>query len=151
MYPANEGDSGDDRFYNNIFTAPCNLHVMDNSALPCFAAGNVFTEGTQPSKFDTDPVLAPDFNAGVALIQKAGSWYLTLAEDNVWRNEAKCKLVTTKLLGKTEISGCAYENADGSQLRINTDYFGEKRKGKNLFPGPFEKVATGPQEIKVWP
>jgi alpha-N-arabinofuranosidase len=151
MYAANEGDSGDDRFYNNLFAAPCNLQVMDNSALPCFAAGNVFTRGTQPSKFDAAPVLAADFNPGVTLTQKTDGWYLTLAEDNAWRAEAKGKRVTTKLLGRAKVSGCAYENTDGSRWRSNTDYLGEKRKGKNPSPGPFEKVTAGRQEIKVWP
>ncbi len=151
FWAATNGDSGDHRFYNNLFVAPGSLRSMNNSMLPCFAAGNVFTEGTQPSKFEAAPVLAADFNAGVALIQKSDGWYLTLAEDKGWRREAKCKLVTTKLLGRTKVTGCAYENPDGSPLRVNTDYFGEKRSKKNPFPGPFEKVAAGPREIKVWP
>jgi len=151
LYPDANGDSGDHRFYNNLFVGPCNQDSMDDSMLPCFAAGNVFTKGARPSKFDIAPVLVPNFDAGVTLAQKADGWYLSLAEDNAWRSEAKCKLVTTKLLGRAKVSGCAYENADGSRLRINADYFGEKRKEKNPFPGPFEKAAVGPQEIKVWP
>lgn len=151
MYPANQGDSGDDRFYNNLFVAPCNLGVMDNAALPCFAAGNVFTEGARPSKFDADPVLATNFDPGVTLTQKPDGWYLRLAEDDAWRAEAKCKLVTTRLLGRAKVSGCAYENADGSPLRVNADYFGGKRNGKNPFPGPFEISGGETQTFKVWP
>ena len=149
MYPDANGDSGDHRFYNNLFVSPANLHSMDNSMLPCFAAGNVFTGGAPPSKFDADPVFAPDFDAGVKLTEKADGWYLTLAENEAWRSEAKGKLVTTKLLGRTKVTDCAYENPDGSRLRVNTDYFGEHRNKKDPFPGPFEKVASG--EIKVWP
>jgi alpha-L-arabinofuranosidase len=151
LYPATNGDSGNHRFYNNLFVVPCNQHSMDGSMLPCIAAGNVFTKGAQPSKFDAAPVLATNFESSVALTQKADGWYLTLAEDNTWRSEAKCKLVTTKLLGRAKVSGCTYENADGSPLRINTDYFGKKRKEKHPFPGPFETISNGKQEIKVWP
>ena len=151
LYCSTNGDSGDHRFYNNLFTTSCNLHSMDNSMFPCFAAGNVFTEGTQPSRFDADPVLAQDFNAGVALTQKADGWHLTLDTDNAWRDEAKCKPVTTKLLGRAKVPGCAYENADGSRVRINTDYFGKKRDKKNPFPGPFEISGSGTQTFKVWP
>jgi alpha-L-arabinofuranosidase len=151
MYPAASGDSGDDRFYNNLFAETCNLQVMNNSALPCFAAGNVFTKGAQASKFDTAPVLATNFDADVALTQKADGWYLTLAEDKAWRDEAKRQLVTTALLGKAKVSGCAYDNHDGSPVKIDTDYFGRPRNEKNPFPGPFEDVSGGKQEIKVWP
>jgi alpha-N-arabinofuranosidase len=151
MYPAANGDSGDDRFYNNLFAGTCNLQVMDNSALPCFAAGNVFTRQTQPSKFDAGVLVATNFDTGVKLEQKSDGWYLSLAEDPAWRGGAKRQLVTAKLLGTAKVSGCAYENADGAPQCLNTDYFGIKRKGKNPFPGPFEKVANGKQEIKVWP
>ena len=142
--------SGDHGFYNNIFIAPCNLRALDGTMLPCFAAGNVFTKGTQPSKSDTNALLKPDFDAGVKLVEKTDGWYLTLAEDKSWRNEAKCKLVTTELLGKAKAPDCAFENADGSPLRINTDYFGKKRDEKNPMPGPFESPGTGLLSTKVW-
>jgi alpha-N-arabinofuranosidase len=151
MHPASKGDSGDYRFYNNLLISPCDLQVLDKTALPCFAAGNVFTKGTQPSKFDAEPLLRPDFDPAVKLKQKADGWYLTLTEDKTWRDKARCKPVTTELLGKAKVSICAYENADGSPLAITTDYFGRKRDGKNPFPGPFEKPGDGKRELKVWP
>jgi alpha-N-arabinofuranosidase len=151
LYSATNGDSGDHRFYNNLFVAPGNLHSLDDLALPCFAAGNVFTKGSQPSKFDDSPVLAPDFDAGLTLSQKSDGWYLSLAGDKAWRDEAKCKPVTTALLGKTRVSNCAFENADGSKPRMDFDYLGNRRNGKHPFPGPFETITNGEQEIKVWP
>ena len=92
----------------------------------------------------------PDYDAGVKLVEKTDGWYLTLAEDKSWRNEAKCKLVTTELLGKAKAPDCAFENADGSPLRINTDYFGKKRDENNPMPGPFETPGTGLLSTKVW-
>lgn len=151
LYAAPKGDSGDHRFYNNLFIAPCNLQALDNSVLPCFAAGNVFIAGSQPSKFDTNALLKPDFDAGLKLTQKPDGWYLTLDEDKAWRTEAKRDLVITGLLGKAKVSDCAYENADGSPIRLDADYFGRKRDRKNPFPGPFEISVSGRQTFKVWP
>jgi alpha-N-arabinofuranosidase len=148
---ATNGDSGDYRFYNNLFTASCNLAVIDKSALPCHAAGNVFTKGTQPSKFDAAALAATNFNADIKLQQKPDGWYLALAEDKAWRAEAKRQTVTTELLGKARMSDCAYENPDGSPLIISTDYFGTKRDWKNPFPGPFETAMDGKRQFKVWP
>jgi len=145
-----QNDSGDHRFYNNLMVAPCNLNVFDQAALPCFAAGNVFAEGAQPSKFDADAVVETNFDAGVKLEQKSDGWYLTLAEDKSWRGKATRQLVTTALLGKARVPGCAYENADGSALKVDTDYFGKKRDSKKPFPGPFEIPADGSRSIKVW-
>lgn len=148
---SSQNDSGDHRFYNNLFVSPCDLHALDNSALPCLAAGNVFTKGSQPSKFDTNALLRPDFNPGVTLTEKPDGWYLTLAEDPAWRTAEARQSVTTKLLGQAQVSGCAYEKPDGSPLRVNTDYFGQKRSAKHPFPGPFEQIPAGRQQIKVWP
>jgi alpha-N-arabinofuranosidase len=151
FYAATNGDSGDHRFYNNLFVANSDLHSMDESMLPCLAAGNVFTKGAQPSKFDAAPVLATNFDTSATLTHKADGWYLTLAGDPAWRAEAKCKSITTKRLGKAKVSGCAYENAGASPLKVDTDFFGDKRNKSNPFPGPFENIGNGKQEIKVWP
>ena len=145
-----DSTNGDQRFYNNLFTAPANLNGLDNSMLASFASGNVFTKGTQPSKFDTDTLLKPDYDAGVKLTENPDGWYLQLSEDKSWRKEVKRKPVTTELLGKARISGCAYENADASPLRIKTDYLGRKRNRQNPFPGPFEVPSEATRPLKVW-
>jgi hypothetical protein len=150
MYPAARGDCGDDRFYNNLFVAPCNLRAIDNSVLPCFAAGNVFTKGTQPSKFDTAPLVQPDFDPALKLAERVDGWYLDITLDKSWGSKQTRDLVTPKLLGKAKVSDAPFDNPDGSWMRIDTDYFGRKRNEANPFPGPFELPAGGKQILKVW-
>lgn len=151
LYPATRGDSGDHRFFNNLFLAPCNLSVLNTSALPCFCAGNVFTAGTQPSKFDAGALLPPEFAAGVKLTETPDGWFLQINEDKSWSAAVTRQPVTTKLLGKAVVPGQPFENADGSALRLNTDYFGNRRDAHNPFPGPFEISGNGKQIFKVWP
>jgi alpha-N-arabinofuranosidase len=55
------------------------------------------------------------------------------------------------LLGKAVIPDAAFENPDGSPLRVDTDYFGNKRDPDNPFPGPFTRQAAAKAIIKVWP
>jgi alpha-N-arabinofuranosidase len=151
MYPCPQGDSGDDRLYNNLVAGFCDASTLDGSALPCFAGGNVFAGQAQPSKLDASAVVKPEFDVSGYLEQKADGWYLTLDEDAAWRDEANRKPVTTELLGQAKVTGEAFENADGSPIKINTDYFGHKRDATNPYPGPFEIAAGGKRTIKVWP
>jgi alpha-L-arabinofuranosidase len=151
MHPARNGDSGDHRFYNNLFVAPCNLQAVNGAALPCFAAGNVFTAGARPSKFDTGALVATNFDAGVKLEQKADGWYLTFNTDKSWRTAQQRELVTTELLGKAKIPDQLFDNPDGSPIKIDSDYLGKSRDMGNPFPGPFDVFRTGKQAIKVWP
>ncbi|MCU0786444.1 MAG: right-handed parallel beta-helix repeat-containing protein, partial [Verrucomicrobia bacterium] len=150
MHPSMDADSGDHRFHNNLFTGHWDGRTLDKSILPCFSGGNVFTKGTQPSKFDTQALVLSDFDAGVKLEQRADGWYLTLRGDKSWRDQAKAKPVTTELLGTAKVTGCAYENPDGSPLKVDRDYFGKKRDGRNPVPGPFENAFEG-ADVKVWP
>ena len=151
LYPAAIGDSGDHRFYNNLFVAPCDLQAMDKSALPCFASGNVFVGGSRASRFDTHALGKPNFDSRLKLTRAPDGWYLDLIENKAWSDEVKRELITTAALGKTKVSGCAYENPDRTLLRIDTDYFGKKRDENNPFPGPFELPGGGQQKLRVWP
>lgn len=151
LYNARKGDSGDHRFFNNLFVTPCTMQVMDDSALPCFAAGNVFTKGTKSSKFDTEALQKPDFAVDVMLAEKPDGWYLDLTLDPAWATEQTRLPVTAERLGRAAVPGVRFENPDGSPCVIDADYFGRKRSQTNLFPGPFELPADGRQSIKVWP
>ena len=138
---------GDHRVHNNIFAGGWNIL----GKLPNTASGNLFVGAAKPLPFDTAPAVKADFNPQFKLTQKADGWYLSFNADPAWRAAAKCQLVTTELLGKAKASNCAYENVDGSPIKIDTDYFGNKRDPAQPFPGPFETVKDGPQELKVWP
>ena len=142
---------GDVRWYNNILAGKCNLTAFDKAVLPVAAAGNVFTKGAQSSKFDEAALLKPDFEPGITLTQQADGWHLELNVDKAWAAEQKRRVVGTEMLGKAIIPDLPFENADGSPLKIDTDYFGKKRDMTNPFPGPFEVKESGKQKMKVWP
>ena len=148
---ARKGDSGDHRFYNNLFVSSGKLRALDNSALPCFAAGNVFTKGTQPSKLDTAALLKPEFAADVTLTEKPDGWYLDFTLEPAWATEQSRQPVTTERLGKAVVPGVRFGNPDGSPCLLNTDYFGQKRSQTSPVPGPFEVIKGGRQSRKVWP
>jgi alpha-N-arabinofuranosidase len=141
---------GDDRYYNNLYVARGNLSKYDKATLPVWMNGNVFLKGTKPSTQETAPLLKPDFDPALKLVEKTDGCYLELKFDPAWSTEATRKLVTTEVLGKAHISGCAYENPDGSPLKIDTDYFGKPRNTANPTVGPFENPGTGSLSIKVW-
>ena len=141
---------GDHQFYNNLFVGLCDLTGFDTASLPVSMEGNLYFQGAKPSKREAHPYILAEAAHKLQIVQKLDGWYLALVEDKSWRDISKSKLVTTDLLGKAIIPNCAYENPDGSPLKIDSDYFGKKRDKKNLFPGPFENALKG-ETVKVWP
>ncbi|MCX5670391.1 MAG: right-handed parallel beta-helix repeat-containing protein, partial [Planctomycetota bacterium] len=141
---------GDDRYYNNLFVERGDLSHYDAARLPVWMNGNVFLKGTKPSKHETDPLLKPQFDPALKLVEKADGFYLEVKFDKAWAGEKTRKLVNTELLGRAAIPNVPYERPDGTPIRVSTDYFGKSRNETNPTPGPFENAGTGPPALKVW-
>ncbi len=141
---------GDDRYYNNIVVERADLSPYDEAKLPVWMSGNVFLKGAKPSKHETDALIAPEFDPGLKLIDKADGYYLEFTLDRAWIGEQARKLVTTDLLGKAAIPDLPFEQRDATPIRVDTDYFGNKRNEANPTPGPFENPGTGQLMLKVW-
>ena len=146
-----DNPSGDDRFFNNVLGARGHLSVYDGAGLPVQMAGNVFLAGAKPSQREQTPLRAPDFKPDLQLVEKPDGWYLELSLNPAWGTAQPHPLVTTELLGKAKIPNQPFENADGTPLRIATDYLGRPRNERNPFPGPLELPAGGRHVLKVWP
>jgi hypothetical protein len=139
---------GDDRFYNNIFITG-GLEAYDKAALPVQAQGNVYYNGAKPCDKGTKHVVKPNFNPQIKIVEEVDGVFLRITLDDSFR-ALDNPLVTTSLLGRAEISNAAYENPDGTPLKIDTDYFGKKRDETNPSAGPFEKPGEGKLALKVW-
>jgi alpha-N-arabinofuranosidase len=133
---------GDDRYYNNVFVEKADLRAYDDAQLPVFMAGNVYVKGAKPSKFEPDAVVKPEVNARVKVEEKDGKVWVRMTLEREWNGEAARKLVTTELLGETAISKARYEEANGTAIRIDRDFVGEKRNASPM-PGPFEQLDCG--------
>lgn len=143
--------AGDDRFYNNIFAAGCDVSQYDRASMLSFMGGNVFVQGAKPCKYEDSPLVAAGFDPAVKLEMRQDGTYLDITLDKAWATGRKRSLVTTQVLGRTDVAGLPYEQADGSSLRVGSDYFGVPRKSGNPFPGPFELHEGGRLSLKVWP
>jgi alpha-L-arabinofuranosidase len=145
-----DNPSGDDRYYNNLFVGRGDLSTYDTARLRVWMDGNVFINGSKPSKHEKQPFVEDRFDPGVKLSEKADGSSLTLRFNNAWGADRVRQTVTTELLGKAIIPGLPYERPDGMPIRIDTDYFGNARSRTNPTPGPFEKSGSGWMTWKVW-
>ena len=143
-------EGGDDRFFNNLFVGHNGLASYDKAVRPMQMAGNVFLKGAKPCKQEQDPPVLSEFDPDVRLLAKSDGLYLAITLAKAWFEKQPHQLVTTERLGRAKVPNLPYEQPDGSPLRIDTDYFGEKRPEKNPMVGPFEISGEGPLALKVW-
>ena len=159
---------GDDRFYNNILVgsgsaaadkpsakdpkqaaAGFGLWVYDARPFPLQTGGNVYLNYARPYRGEAKPTVDDAADPEVKIVEEGPKTYLRLTLGQAVQR-ANTVPVTTALLGKAKIAGLAYENADGSPLKVDTDYFGKKRNAANPTAGPFENPGSGPLNLKVW-
>jgi alpha-N-arabinofuranosidase len=140
--------SGDERYYNNLFVNH-GLAEYDPVKLPVFMVGNVFLSGAKPSKHESNPLVQPDVDPGLELVEKPDGFYLQILVDEAWARGPR-QLVTTDLLGTAKTPELPYEKPDGSPYRIDIDYHGRNRDGTSPGVGPFEFEETGKLLLKVW-
>jgi hypothetical protein len=166
---------GDDRFYNNIFTgpllpAPAEVEPMDpaspvntNRHSPCgleaynrgqvefpvYAVSNVYLGPALPLETEKGALVLPSNGADLYLEEREDGIYLHINLD-VDLAAMTNPTVTTELLGVSFRSGQAWEDPDGSPLKIDRDYFGKSRHRSHPTPGPFENLRRGGVFLKVW-
>ncbi len=153
--------SGDDRYYNNILIG-CdqNLNMNNprfnfgikgykNAKLPVWISGNIYYNESLHYEKEHNYIENPDFNPDLKVIEEKDCVYLQFTLDDLYFSQ-KCQLVTTELLGKAKMPKQAFENPDGTEITIDTDYFGNLRNKKTPSAGPFEKPGNGKIKLKIW-
>jgi alpha-N-arabinofuranosidase len=125
------------------------LSPYNQARLPMTVKGNVFVGAAKPSTQEAKPLLEPDFDAGIRLIETDGAFQLEMNLDSKWAAEQHRDLVTTELLGMAKIPNLPFVRADNTSIRIDTDYSGQSRNTANPFPGPFEKPEGGKLSISI--
>jgi len=138
------------RFYNNMFAGSTGLSALDEKVPNTRADGNVYLAGAKPSAHDKNSLVAADFKPNLKLEEKPDGWWLEMAVDPASTTKQKRDVVTTELLGKAKIPDAPFEQPDGTPYRLDTDYFGKKRKKANPTAGPFENPGKGDLKLKVW-
>ena len=123
--------------------------MYNKEDLTLFVDGNVYLKAARPYIKETNYVELSWSDPKMKIVEDSANVYFNITLDKLPKSFTT-KLITTELLGKAKASGLAYENSDGSPLKIDQDYFGKKRKEKNPTPGPFENPGNGMLKLKLW-
>ena len=152
--------SGDDRYFNNLFIGPGTrgnkkgdykpgLESYSQAKLPVFINDNVYYNEAKPFNDEKNNTVKLAYDPNLKLSIDGDQVYLHMTLDQSFFNH-KGSIITTTLLGKAKIPNAKFENADGTSLQIDMDYFGTKRGGEHVAAGPFSKPEPGELQLKLW-
>jgi hypothetical protein len=141
---------GDNRFFNNLFVGNgYGLGVYDGCALPLQTGGNVYLNDARPHKNERDALVMTEKVELPHMVEDSGKWTLHFSMP-AGLAKAVTQMVTTETLGQACIPKLPYQDTDGSQLKVNIDFFGKTRDSTPT-AGPFENVDSGTRNFTVWP
>jgi hypothetical protein len=112
----------------------------DAALLPVHFGGNVYTGGALPCAKEKDAVVTPQTSVTIKSVVELVETTITTAD---LPNPA-ARIVTTDTLGQAFHPEQRFENPDGTEIVLDTDFFGNPRSEQPT-PGPFE--GTG--EFKI--
>ena len=131
------------------FTKRPNMMALEpahTGHLPIWSEGNVYLNGAKPWKKEVNALFVEnnDQELKVELVEKDGEYYLNT---NVYDylKDFSVRMINTEVLGKAFEPEQYFENADGTPIRFDTDFFGNHR-GINGIPGP---LASPSDNIKL--
>ena len=151
--------SGDDRYFNNIFTGrgdagrenryKYGLEGYNNASLPVFINDNVYYYGAVPYKEEKNYAGSFTYNPEIRLVEEGDNVLLYIRFDKTFYDH-KVAIIDNRLLGRAKVPKAAFENPDGSSLIVDKDYFGNARTGLTTTAGPFTGTQKDQEVIKVW-
>jgi len=151
---------GDDRIYNNIFIAPDDTAAADQWSglnaynhvdyeFPVHISHNLYFSGAIPFAGEEGIGICEAQSEALKLEEQDGRLYLHLSMCPE-ALKMDCPLISTAFLGKAVRTGQAWENPDGSMLRIDADFLGKSRNQDRPTAGPFEEPGSGDLRLLVW-
>ena len=95
----------------------------------------MYLNAARPSKKEVNGLSVVDQGVVVKLVEKDGQYTLNT---NVYDKlkDFNSRMIHTDILGKAFEPEQLFENADGTPIRFDKDYFGNHR-GIQVVPGPF--------------
>lgn len=110
--------------------------------------GNVYYNGTQAYKYEDGAVIGGNIPMP-EIIHRPDAIVMKITADSSIES-ASTVLVDTKLLDKAYYPDSYFENRDGSDITIDSDYSGARRDAVHPKAGPFENLKPGVNEIVLW-
>lgn len=127
------------------FTKPADMSKLEKvhfGHLPIWSEGNVYLGGAKPWKNEKAGFVSDEKREAISieLREEDGAYYL---DTNLYQfiEGFTGRMINTEVLGSAFEPDQPFENADGTPIQFDQDYFGAHR-GIHAVPGPFAETVS---------
>jgi len=137
-----------EEYLEKVHQKPGDVEIFLNTDQPVYINHNLYLNGAVPFEREDKKIVADQFNPEFSIIEEGDEVYLSckLPEDF---GKIQGEVQTTATLNRVRIANADFENPDGSDVKVDTDYLREQRPHKGVI-GPILKLKQGENRVKVW-
>ncbi|WP_270165605.1 right-handed parallel beta-helix repeat-containing protein [Paenibacillus sp. SYP-B4298] len=168
---------GDDRFYNNIFIGRIGLEGVGTSHFkdytvsleeyiehvhklhgdveefelveqPVYINNNAYFNGAEPFQREPEKLVESSFNPNFSIIEQGEEGFLSIELPESFEHMLG-NVHSTSTLPRVRIVDAEFENPDGSNVSLDTDFLDRRRTKKSVL-GPIVDLQKGKNFIKLW-
>ncbi|QKS73367.1 right-handed parallel beta-helix repeat-containing protein [Paenalkalicoccus suaedae] len=115
---------------------------------PVYINRNAYYNGAQAFDHETENHVEADVNPAISIVEQEDGVYLSIELPENFTSLTG-EVHGTHTLGRARLVDAEFDNADGSDLVLDTDYLGEKKAGESVV-GPLASLKAGSNFVKVW-
>src|SRR5690554_2043464 len=110
------------------------VEIFLNNEQPVCINKNIYLNGAVPFDQERDNIVEEQFDPEISITEDGDGVYLNCRLPEEFE-EMPGEIQSTESLKRVRIADADFENPDGSEIRLDVDYFGKKWTGKNTI-GP---------------
>ena len=126
------------------------ISEMSNIRLPVKTENNLYLNGAVPFKNGINEKVMNNSYINLWVEEKEDGTYLFL-KANCDFSKTQSKIISSFSFGEALVPGVVFDTDDGFPVLFNSDYFNESRERNKNIAGPFTKIVSGDNKIRVWP
>ncbi|MFP4015489.1 MAG: right-handed parallel beta-helix repeat-containing protein [Halanaerobiales bacterium] len=137
-----------EEYLEKVHQKPGDVEIFMNTDQPVYINNNVYLNGAVPFDRENENVVDEQYNPQLKISEEGDEVYLSCELPEEYE-KVQGEIQSTETLGRVRLANANFENPDGSDVVLDTDYLGEHRAEKSAV-GPIAKLQKGKNRVKVW-
>ncbi|MGD7046336.1 right-handed parallel beta-helix repeat-containing protein [Jeotgalibacillus proteolyticus] len=137
-----------EEYMENVHQKPGDVEIFIDNEQPVYINHNAYFNGAESFERENECLTNKHYNPNVLIEEQGNDVYISI-EVPEEIGSLSGDIHHSRTLGHVRIAEANFENPDGSDMVVDTDYFGEKRAEKSSL-GPFAQLHQGVNKMKVW-
>jgi hypothetical protein len=137
-----------EEYIENVHKKNGDVEVFSLIEQPVYINNNAYFNGAEPFELEKNKLVEEESNLEFSIIEEGEDVYLSCNLPESF-SSIQGPIHSTTTLARVRIADAEFENPDGSEVILNTDFLDREKEEESAL-GPIALLKKGKNYIKVW-